>query len=172
MARFREIDNWFRLPEGGLTLGPDYETGIALTEARFAYVNGFWLSAILMSLTALERHLAFRLENAGTPDTERLRAAELITLAVKVGFVTEPQAVEINELRKYRNAYAHYRRNSRYIWNTRSQRERQEEIWEASGEDNSIEGVNVNMVLHAEAKRAVILASAYFLVAGRDVLSD
>ena len=171
LARFREIDAWFQIPPGGLSLGPDFETGIALSEARFAYVNGFWLSAILTSLMAIERHLAWRLEIAGSADTEHMPAVKLVDLARKAGFVTETQALEINELRKYRNSYAHFRRESRFLGNLFAQQRRQQTLWEEAGEDDSIEGIDINMVLHAEAKTAIMLVSAYFLVAGRDALS-
>jgi hypothetical protein len=172
LERFIEIDDLFQIPPGGLSLGPDFESGLALSEARFAYVNGLWLSAILMSLTAIERHLAWRLESIGKSNVERLRPQELIGLALQAGFVTATEATSINELRTYRNAYAHFRKESR-LWKVLNiQQDRQQASWEASGEDDSIEGVDINTVLAPDAKAAVMLASAYFLVAGRDDLSD
>jgi len=172
LARFKEIDEWFQIPPGGLSLGPDFESMISLSEARFAYVNGLWLSAILMSVTAIERHLAWRLWCTGRTDTERLLARELIDLALGNGLITEDQAADINALRAHRNAYAHFRKKSRYLKILRAQQDRQQALWEASGENDSIEGVDVNLVLAGEAKIAVMLVSAYFLVAGRDSFSE
>ena len=172
LARFREIDTWFQVPPGGLSLGTDFESSIALSEARFAYVNGLWLSAIVMSLTAIERHLSMWLENAGNTGIEQLPAKKLIALARGAGMVTVGQAASINELRSYRNAYAHFRKKSRFLQTFNALRDRQQGLWEASGEDDSIEGVDINMVLADEAKTAVMLASAYFLVACRDGFSE
>ena len=172
LARFREIDEWFQVPPGGVSLGPDFESGIALSEARFAYVNGLWLSAILMSMTAIERHLAWRLESMEHSHVKNLTVQKLIELALCANFITKKQADDINDLRIYRNAYAHFRVESRFLNIMHTQMEHQQALWEASGEDDSIEGVNVNMVLSTEAKTAVMLASAYFLVAGRDGFSE
>jgi hypothetical protein len=171
LARFKEIDAWFRVPEGGLSLGADFESSIALSEARFAYVNGLWLSAILMSLTAIERHLAMRLGCAGKINIERLPMKKLIELALETGMVTISQATSIDELRDYRNAYAHFRKESRFLQTLNALQDHQQKLWEASGEDDSIEGVDVNMVLENEAKTAVMLVSAYFLIACRDGFS-
>jgi hypothetical protein len=52
LRRRREIDSRFPVPEGGLSLGADMETGMAFREATIACVNGLWMSAILTSLTA------------------------------------------------------------------------------------------------------------------------
>src|SRR5271166_4527118 len=172
LVRFREIDGWFQVPPGGFSLGPDFETGIALSEARLGYVNGFWLSAILMSLTAIERHLAWRLSSSTNAGSDRLPAQKLIELALDAGFVTTHEAMSINELRRYRNAYAHFRQDSRFLNIMFAEHDRQQRLWEALGDDDSVEGMDVNMILSADARTAVMLASAYFLVAGRNGLSE
>jgi hypothetical protein len=172
LTRFREVVEWLDNAPGGLSLGPDQESGLAFSEARFAYVNGLWMSAIVMSLTCIERHLAWRLMVNGTPNTEKIPSKKLIELSVAAGFVSLDQATRMDELRDYRNAYAHFRKESRWREQFRIQEDRQQALWEASGEqDDSIEGINVNMVLHGEAKAAVQLATAYFLAAGWDAFS-
>jgi hypothetical protein len=165
LERLKEIESWFQVPEGGLSFGPDWESSQALQEARFAYVYGFWMSAILMSLTAIERHLAWRLSTIGIKNTEHLPAQAIIERATSFGFVTETQAAEINRVRKDRNDFAHFRLKSRY-WTTLSA------LVDGAPEDEMAGGVNVNLVLQADAAAAVKLASAYFLISGRDSFSD
>jgi len=164
LTRFREINDWFQIPPGGLSF-PDFEIGIALSEAQFAYVNGFWLSAILTALTALERHLAWRLAHAGSKNVEHMSAKTLLDHALSAGFVGVLQAEEITKLRRCRNAYAHFRKNSRFVVTMFAQ-------WDAAHAADAEFGPDINFVLHVEAKTAVQLASAYFLVAGRDRFSD
>ena len=44
--------------EDGLLIGGGATISYALEEARLAFLHGFWISAILTSLTALEHHMA------------------------------------------------------------------------------------------------------------------
>ena len=73
--------------------------------------------------------------------------------------ITEKQAEEIGRLRKYRNAYAHFRKNSRY-WETLNN------LTNGSPDDDEAEGVDLNLVLHEDARSAVKLTCAYFREVG------
>jgi hypothetical protein len=173
LARFREIDAWFQVPPGGLSLGPDWESAAAFSEARFGYINGFWISAILCSLTALERHLAWRLMGILGGNTEHFTTKEITERAVAASLIEQAQADEISQLRIYRNAYAHFRRSSRFIETLRAQEEESNARWEAAGcQDDYIESPNINFVLQPDAKAAVMLACTYFLRAGVDAFSN
>jgi len=161
LTRFREIDEWFQVPPGGLSLGSDWEATLAFQEARFAYVSGLWISAILCAGTALERHLAWRLMHVFNKNTEHLKAKEITDSAMEAGLIDRQQADEISKLRSYRNAHAHFRRDSRYVETLHAQ-------MESLRDDESVDGVDANLVLRPEARAAVMLASAYFLAAGID----
>jgi hypothetical protein len=156
LIRFREIDAWLPNWEEGVPFGPHLETELAFQDARFAYVNGFWIAAILSALAALERHIAWRLANAGEKNADHLPLQAIIDRGRVLGFVTPSHANELERLRKFRNDYAHFRENSRYWSKLFTLRD------ELNDGDHECGGVDVNMVLRDDAKAAIILASAYF----------
>jgi len=97
-------------------------------------------------------------------NTEHLTAKAITDNAVETGLINRQQADEISKLRSYRNAYAHFRGISRYVGTFRAQ-------MESLHDDASVNGGDINLVLEPEARAAVMLASAYFLVGGIDRFS-
>src|SRR5579883_668751 len=149
VSRLGEIEAWLEGRWEHLSFGPEFEGVGTFQEARFAYVYGLWMSAIVMSLTAIERHVAQRLVDSGVSNAERMNIKDLIERAKSAGFVTLEQADEINRLREVRNDFTHFRRESRF-WKT---------VWALMDKqrNDEAESTNFNLILHKDAKIAVQL---------------
>ena len=166
LARFREVMDWLDVPETGLSFGPDWESVAAFNEGRFSYVNGFWLSAIVMSQTSVERHIAWRLSVTGEGKSESMTAKQLLDAALRQRLIDETQRQTFSRLRTMRNDFAHFRIESRF-WKTAFA------IHEPLQGEEYTREVNINLVLQADAREAVQIATAYFLSAGfRDRILD
>jgi hypothetical protein len=160
LGRFREILDLFPLPEAEGDIGGHWETAIAFQEARFAYVNGLWLSTIFMSLVVIERHLAWSLPEAGSRRVTRLDAKSLIERARQVGILSDDMAKRIDTLREFRNQYVHPQESSRFY-------KRMFDLMDRAVAESANHGPDINMILHEEARAALVLLSSHFDAATR-----
>ncbi len=79
-------------------------------EARYCFVYGQFLAAILLGITYLETTLAASFYASGRNDLQRASFSELLDEALSVGLISMDEYQEMNRVRNERNAYGHYRR--------------------------------------------------------------
>ena len=79
-------------------------------EARYCFVYAQFLATILVSLAYIELTLAALFYAAGRDDLERARLSVLLAEAHSDGVIGEGEFRDLERLRSYRNAYAHFRR--------------------------------------------------------------
>src|SRR3954447_27029795 len=107
--RLRELLEIFPIPESGMLTFGGFETATALTEVRLAYVDGLYLSVILLSLAVLERHFAGMLYSKGLESAKRMKVEDLLKRAKKEGVLGPDEEADFEQLRQLRNSYAHFR---------------------------------------------------------------
>ena len=79
-------------------------------EARYCFVYAQFLAATLLSLAFIELTLAAQFYGAGRDDLERASLQKLLAEARSNGVIEEGEFRELERIRSYRNAYAHFRR--------------------------------------------------------------
>lgn len=94
--------------EGGIGFAGGLESAQVYHELRLAYLNGLYLSAVLLGLACIERELAGKLYVMGCSDA-RAKLETLIAQALERQIISEAEAKAFNRLRSVRNAYAHFR---------------------------------------------------------------
>jgi hypothetical protein len=146
-ARLLELECLFPIPETGIAIAGGLATGLAFNEGRLDYVHGFWLSTILASLAAIERHMAASLYAQGLDSAKRMSARDLVNRAEVDRMITSSEKSSFVELIDLRNSYAHFREPMIWI----------ERLAKASEND-----VDVNEMLQEDARLALRLSSNYF----------
>lgn len=79
-------------------------------EARYCFVYAQFVATILVSLAYIELTLAALFYGAGRDDLERESLKKLLSEARSNGVLGERESQELERIRGYRNAYAHFRR--------------------------------------------------------------
>jgi HEPN domain-containing protein len=79
-------------------------------EARYSFVYGQFLAAIVMGMAYVEHTLAALLYGAGRSDLERASVSALLQEAVKDGWLSEEESNNLDHARTLRNAVTHFRR--------------------------------------------------------------
>ncbi len=79
-------------------------------EARYCYVYAQFLATILLGLAYIEQTLAALFYGAGRNDLQREGLSALLREAHAEGLIGDRELQDLKRVRKYRNAYAHFRR--------------------------------------------------------------
>ena len=107
--RMAKLVKVIQMPRHGFLMHGAEVTSTGFEEARLAYVNGLYLSCIMVSLLVVERHIAGLLYGAGYEPAKEARAIDLVKEASKRALLNNRQMKNIERLRKIRNDYAHFR---------------------------------------------------------------
>jgi hypothetical protein len=95
-------------PEAGWAFFGDYGVIAPWSELRLNYIDGAFVSAILVGQAFLENLLAGLLHSQGEqPDGKGL--SELLRLSLELGWLTPTEFELLDDLRSSRNPYAHFR---------------------------------------------------------------
>ena len=97
------------LPKGHLILTGGEYTIHALEEAKWCFVNGFYIATVLLSQIVLEYILGGIFRLAGRDDLEKARFSNILSEALKEGFISEEEFRSLTKIPKVRNPYSHYR---------------------------------------------------------------
>lgn len=79
-------------------------------ETRYCYVYGQYLASIVLGLAFIERSLAAAFYAQGRNDLERKNLFVLLENAVQNRLISEEEFTKLEEIRKKRNAIAHFRK--------------------------------------------------------------
>jgi len=97
------------LPKGHLLLiGGEYTMHV-LEEAKWCFVNGFYIATVLLSQVALEYILGGIFYMAGRDDLKRASFSKLLNEALAERFISEEEFKSLTKIPKVRNPYTHYR---------------------------------------------------------------
>ncbi len=146
VRRIEEVGLLFPIPEDGLAVGGGIETGIALVEARRAYVEGLWLCTVFAATAAIERHIAAALHAVGDHSASTLDTLSLMERAAALNHISAFEKAKFAEIAKVRTKYARFREPLEMV----------EELTEA-GE----RGLGINEILQDDARMALTLAASY-----------
>ncbi|MCY3883412.1 MAG: hypothetical protein OXG24_00700 [Gammaproteobacteria bacterium] len=98
-----------QLPEDGIFFcGGEYSLQ-SFEEVRCAYIQGLYLSTVLLSLACIEWEVAGRLFASGWEKAKEARLSELLSEAHERGMISGGDLETFQRLRKIRNAQAHFR---------------------------------------------------------------
>ncbi len=89
---------------GGLTVKYLFE------EARYCFVYGQFLAAIMLGMAYIEHTLAALLYAAGRSDLERANVSTLLREAVALGWLDQAEFDKLDHARSMRNPISHFRR--------------------------------------------------------------
>lgn len=79
----------------------------AFEEMRLAYLNGLYVSCVVVSQVLIEHILAGMFEMADRDDLEGSGFQKLTSEALKSGFISQKEYERLNQLRRLRNPYTH-----------------------------------------------------------------
>lgn len=79
----------------------------AFEEMRLAYLNGLYISCVVVSQVVIEHVLAGLFEMAGRTDLEGAGFQKLTKEALAAGFISQVESDGLDHLRQLRNPYAH-----------------------------------------------------------------
>ena len=97
------------LPKGHLLLFGGEYTMHALEEAKWCFVNGFYIATVLLSQVVLEYILGGIFQMAGRDDLKRASFVKILDEALNERFISEEEFKSLTKLRQVRNPYTHYR---------------------------------------------------------------
>ena len=89
---------------GGLTSKYLFE------EARYCFVYGQYLAAIVLGLSYVEHTLAGLFFAAGRSDLERANISEILKEALDYGWISQTESDHLQHARRIRNPITHFRR--------------------------------------------------------------
>ena len=78
-------------------------------EMRYSFVYGQFLTTILIGLAYIERTLSAVFYGSGRNDLKRATLSKLLDEAFDSNLISKEELKELNEIRKLRNSYAHFR---------------------------------------------------------------
>jgi hypothetical protein len=78
-------------------------------EARYCFVYGQFLAAILLGIAFVELTLAAKLYAVGRSDLKRASFSKLLEEAVKTGWISNVEHTQFTRVRVLRNRVAHFR---------------------------------------------------------------
>jgi hypothetical protein len=97
-----------RFGQGGYTLFPGGIVPVqAFEEMRLAYLNGLYISCVVVSQIIIEHILAGMFEMADRNDLEGTGFQKLTSEALAAGFITAEEFDRLDKLRRLRNPYTH-----------------------------------------------------------------
>ncbi len=79
-------------------------------EARYCFVYGQFMAAIVLGMAYVELTVAALLYGAGRSDLERANISVLFREAVKLGWISEIELKDLNHARALRNQVTHFRK--------------------------------------------------------------
>ena len=79
----------------------------AFEEMRLAYLNGLYVSCVVVSQIVIEHIIAGMFSLFGRDDLEGVGFQKLTTEAVAVGFISQEEFEDLERLRRRRNPYTH-----------------------------------------------------------------
>ena len=79
-------------------------------EARYCFVYGQFLAAIILAMAYIEHTLASLLYAIGRSDLERANISALLIEAVNLGWLDQEEVEKLDRLRIMRNSLTHFRR--------------------------------------------------------------
>lgn len=99
-----------RVPPGDLFFLQDGEfSKMVFQEAADSFVNGQFISAIVLGFSFIERTIAGRLSHVGEKQLARSRSEEIFDAAQKRGWLSETEHKSLEALRTLRNPITHFR---------------------------------------------------------------
>ena len=97
-------------PSSEIWLFPGSHLSVYLfEEARYCFVYGQFLAAIILGMAYIERSLAAWLYASGRNDLKRATFRKLLEEAQAVGWLTTPEHAALERVRQLRNPLAHFR---------------------------------------------------------------
>lgn len=78
-------------------------------EARYCFVYGQYLAAIMLGLSFIEHTLAAMFYASGRNDLERANISRLLDEAVKSAWISDEEFINLDHARKIRNPIVHFR---------------------------------------------------------------
>ena len=99
-----------RMPESELLTFPGgWVAKYLFEEARYCFAYGQFMATIVLGLAFLERTLAALFYAAGRNDLERASVSLLLGESHKVGWLTDEEFKQLDEVRTFRNPVTHFR---------------------------------------------------------------
>ena len=95
------------MPEEGMFFQGELSSW-TFEEVRLAYVNGLYLSTVLLSLAFVEREIAGRLYAAGWNEAKNAKLVMLLTKAHETSVINRGEFDTFQGLRRIRNSIAHF----------------------------------------------------------------
>ena len=109
------------LPDEEMVFFGGLASAQAYIEIRLAYINGLYLSTVLLALACIEQELAGALHMSGMDSAANARLEKLLKEGLSRGIITIEEFRTFNRLREVRNSYTHFRPPThRSAWTTRA----------------------------------------------------
>lgn len=105
--RVQRLEYLHKLNPDGLSLAGNIELVLSYRELQEVYINGHYLSVILLGQSWIEKNLHIHLEKEGLKNITKKGAAYMIDYCIENKLITEIIANKMNKFRLIRNPIAH-----------------------------------------------------------------
>jgi hypothetical protein len=108
-SRLKLLLEIFDSPKEHLLLSGGEDSATAYRELRLAFVHGLYLATVILTLSVIEQELGGALYARGLDKSARATLETLLDSAMALKEIDSGMFDGIHELRRIRNAYAHFR---------------------------------------------------------------